>query len=500
MNGCRASGALAAATAAWLLTQAFIGAQAPRSPPAASRATSAVNALGQDLVAETTMPNVRRAIWGIIVHSLDRDERLFELNPETLFVPASTAKIVSALSAADAVGWDFTFETAVRATAPIVGGVLTGDLIVAGSGDPTPDGRAGDSLAVWVDALKAAGLKRLEGRIIGDDDAIDEPRPGAAWSWEDLGYTSGAIFGALNATENRMTVTIRPGVAEGQPGTISVDDAAQGRPLLNRTITSVSAAPFVWPEQRIGEEPLTIAGTVRPGSAPVSLTVSTGNPTLWFVTQLRQRMIRAGIEVTGRAADIDDVIPRPDREASTLLYTHRSRPLAVIAKAMLKDSINLYGEALMRLNASGDPPATNDQALAGLRKRLAAWGIPPDGEHLVDGSGLSRRNLIAPETLLALLRRSFEPAGTSPFVSGLPVAGVDGSLALRMKGTAAAGNLRAKTGTMSNIRSLAGYVTTRDGEHLALVIIVNNYEGVGADANDTIDRMAIRLAEFSRKS
>ena len=153
---------------------------------------------------------------------------------------------------------------------------------------------------------------------------------------------------------------------------------------------------------------------------------------------------------------------------------------------------------LKRLNAT-DTPATNDSALEGLRKRLAVWGIPKDGEHLVDGSGLSRRDLIAPETLFALLRKGFDPAGTSPFVNGLPVAGMDGSLAARLKGTAAAGNLRAKTGTMSNIRSLAGYVTTRDGERLALVVMVNNYEGEGAGANESIDRMAVRLAEFTRR-
>jgi D-alanyl-D-alanine carboxypeptidase/D-alanyl-D-alanine-endopeptidase (penicillin-binding protein 4) len=138
-------------------------------------------------------------------------------------------------------------------------------------------------------------------------------------------------------------------------------------------------------------------------------------------------------------------------------------------------------------------------ALAGLRKRLGAWGVPEDGEHLVDGSGLSRRDLIAPEALYLLLKKAHDPMGTSPFVAGLPVAGVDGSLAARLKRTPAEGNLRGKTGTMSNIRSLAGYVTTRDGEHLALVILINNYEGTGADANDSIDRMAVRLAGFTRK-
>lgn len=499
MSGRRAPGALAAAVAACVLAQVWAGAQTPGGPrQSAQREAGALDRLRQALQADTAGANVRRALWGVIVHSLDKDERLFELNPQNLFVPASTAKIVSALTAADAVGWDYVFETKVFATGPIVGGVLKGDLIVVGSGDPTPEGRAGDGFRVWVDAIKATGLTRVEGRILGDDDAIDEPRPGAAWSWEDVGYTSGALFGALNATENRMPLTIAPGPAEGQPATLSVDDFAQDRPLVNRTRTTGSSPTFVWPEQRIGETPLSIEGTIRPGTAPFRLFISTGNPTQWFVMQLRDRMIRGGIEVTGRAADLDDLQPRPDRSGATLIYTHRSQPLSAIAGAMLKDSINLYGEALMRLNAT-DTPATNDSALEALRKRLAAWGIPKDGEHLVDGSGLSRRDLIAPETLFALLRKGFDPAAMSPFVSGLPVAGVDGSLAGRLKGTAAAGNLRAKTGTMSNIRSLAGYVTTRDGEHLALVIMINNYEGEGADANESIDRMAVRLAEFTRR-
>jgi len=499
MSGRRAPGALAAAAAACLVAQVFASAQKPSLPrQSAERDGGALERLRQAVVSETTAPNVRRAVWGIVVHSLDKDERLLELNPQTLLVPASTAKIVSALTAAETVGWDYVFETRLYATGPIVDGVLTGDLIVVGSGDPTPEGRAGDGFRVWVDALKASGLKRIEGRIIGDDDAIDEPRPGAAWSWEDVGYTSGALFGALNATENRMALTIAPGAGEGQPATLSVDDFAQDRPLVNRTRTTSSTPTFVWPEQRIGEAPLSIEGSVRSGTTPYRLFISTGNPTLWFVTLLRNRLIRSGVAVTGRAADLDDLQPRPDRAAATLVYTHRSQPLSAIARAMLKDSINLYGEALMRLNA-GDMPATNDGALEGLRKRLAAWGIPKDGEHLVDGSGLSRRDLIAPETLFALLKRAFEPAGTSPFVNGLPLAGVDGSLAGRLKGTAAERNLRAKTGTMSNIRSLAGYVTTRDGEHLALVIMVNNYEGEGEDANEAIDRMAVRLAEFSRR-
>jgi D-alanyl-D-alanine carboxypeptidase/D-alanyl-D-alanine-endopeptidase (penicillin-binding protein 4) len=194
---------------------------------------------------------------------------------------------------------------------------------------------------------------------------------------------------------------------------------------------------------------------------------------------------------------VDDVMPRPDLAASTVLYTCRSAPLAAIVQPLLKESINLYAEAVMRLNVPPGSFPTNDAALEGLHTRLTAWGIPADAQQLVDGSGLSRRDVISAEALLTVLRR-MHAANGSPFVSGLPIAGTDGSLEGRMVRTAAQGNLRAKTGTMSNIRSLAGYVTTRDGEPLAFVIMVNNFEGPGADAIRAIDAIAVKLAEFSR--
>ncbi len=152
----------------------------------------------------------------------------------------------------------------------------------------------------------------------------------------------------------------------------------------------------------------------------------------------------------------------------------------------------------MRLNVAPGTFPTNDAALDGLKQRMAAWGIPTDSQQLIDGSGLSRRDVIAPEAVLTVLRRMHDPTGTSPFLTGLPIAGVDGSLSDRMKGTAAERNVRAKTGTMSNVRSLAGYVNTHDGEHLAFVIMANNFEGSGAEANAALDAMAVRLASFTR--
>jgi D-alanyl-D-alanine carboxypeptidase len=159
------------AVVVWLTATGLPGCARPA--PVVAPNLDPVQQLKQDISAATTLPGVQRASWGIVVHSLDRDERLFELNPRALLVPASAAKIVSVASAVDAVGWDYRFETVVRATAPVVDGMLAGDLVVVGSGDPTIAGRGGADLSVWVDALKAQGLRRIDGRVIGDDDPVD---------------------------------------------------------------------------------------------------------------------------------------------------------------------------------------------------------------------------------------------------------------------------------------------------------------------------------------
>jgi D-alanyl-D-alanine carboxypeptidase/D-alanyl-D-alanine-endopeptidase (penicillin-binding protein 4) len=505
-NSDRAQRRWVAASGFCVLQLAVLGCarQPPRtahSTPPVTASVNAVERLRQDILDITRRPGVARATWGIAVQSLDRRERVFELNPGTLLVPASVAKLVTVATAADAVGWDFRYTTTLRASGPIVDGVLQGDLLVVGSGDPSIGGRGSDDLSGWVEGLKAAGVRRIDGRIIGDDDAIEEPRPQLAWAWDDLAYTTGALFGALNLAENRTSVTITPGPVVGAPAMVAVEPGAALRLVTSRVVTGAAGSlQQLWPEQRPGEAALTIAGSIPVGTGPATLAVSVGNPTLWFASALKSRLVRDGIEVAGEAVDIDDLVPPPARESMAVLFTHRSRALSEIAQPVLKDSINLYAEALMRLNAAPGAFPTNDAALEGLRTRLESWGISSGSYQLVDGSGLSRRDTISAEAVLALLERMADPSDRSPFATGLPIAGIDGSLASRMKGTAAAGNVKAKTGTMSNIRSLAGYATTRDGERLAFVILINNFEGTGVNANDALDAIAVRLASFTRTS
>ncbi|HEX5109494.1 MAG TPA: D-alanyl-D-alanine carboxypeptidase/D-alanyl-D-alanine-endopeptidase [Vicinamibacterales bacterium] len=495
-----------ASVIAFLLTSACT---AHRPVPSTPATLDPVSQLRHAIEAATHLRGVEQGIWGIVVDSLDRGNRLFELNPRTLLVPASAAKLVSVASAVDAVGWNYQFQTSLGVNGVVVDveagerselGILKGDLLIRGSGDPSIGGRGGEDLSAWVEAIKARGIRRIDGRVIGDDDALEEPRPALAWAWDDLGYTTGALFGALNYAENRTTVTVAPASMAGQPALLTGEPFTVGRPVINRVITGAAGSiQQLWPEQRPGEPGVSIAGSIPAGARPASLAIAVGNPTLWFASVLRARLIAAGIPVTGPAADIDELDAPLDTSEFVVIHVHRSKPLAEIVKPLLKESINLYAEAVMRLNTPPDAFPSNDAALLGLRQRLSSWGLAAAGQQLVDGSGLSRRDVMNTDTLVAVLRRMHDASGSSPWMTALPVAGVDGSLETRMRGTAAENNLRAKTGTMSNVRSLAGYVTTRDGERLAFATIVNNFEGTGADANQAIDAIAVRLAMFSRK-
>jgi serine-type D-Ala-D-Ala carboxypeptidase/endopeptidase (penicillin-binding protein 4) len=160
---------------------------------------------------------------------------------------------------------------------------------------------------------------------------------------------------------------------------------------------------------------------------------------------------------------------------------------------MLKSSINMYAEAVLRLATGPEGRRETQPAIAAAGTQLSTWGIASDAVRLADGSGLSRHNLITADALVAVLRRV-----ASPLIHALPIAGVDGSLALRMRGTPAAGRVRAKTGSLTAVRSLAGYVVTADGEPLVFAILANNYEGPSAGVVATIDAIVVRLASFSR--
>lgn len=447
------------------------------------------------------------AIWGVHIRSLDRNQTLYSLNSRTLLIPGSTLKIVTLAAAVEQLGWDFTFDTRLIATGPIKDGVLNGDLIVQGSGDPTIDNEK-NLFTDWAKKLKMAGITRITGRLIGDDRAMDAgatwpgTRLGPGWSWDDLIFGFAAPTSALTYRENTVHLVITPSPAAGQTPSAHIEESASGLTLVNRTVTSPRHSESSLRLLRLpGQATLELQGAIPVDTEPIRLPVSVDDPTLFFLRGFHHTLLREGIEVMGETVDINDIDSNTilqSEENSHLLLDHQSSPLSEFAIGMMKRSQNLYAETIFR--TLGDKHGrTIGAGQIVVKDLLESWSIETDQFIILDGSGLSRYNYITPEALVRVLEHvRLNSQSATIFEATLPIAGQDGTLAHRMKGTNATGNARAKTGTMSNVSGLSGFVQTRDGETLVFAILANNYKSRSSAITRIIDRAVEQLADFAR--
>ena len=470
---------------------------APAPPPATRRDTLA--RLVDDVLAA---PAFDRASVAFVARSLDTGETLYSRNGRAWLVPASTMKVLTAVAAAERLGWGFRFETRLVATGPVVKGVLDGDLLIVGTGDPTINPRhpeRADAFDQWALALKARGITRINGHIIGDDSLVDAPGWGIGWAWDDLVEDYGAAVTALQYNENVATVTMGPGLTPGAPPVVYVSPSNHG---LLVDVQAVTSAAETTPRLAVARQPgtriLEVRGRAPWGSPPVSTTVAVANPTIFFTGELRQALLRHGIAVDGTAVDIDEESFRARAAEGTLLLVDQSSPLSDIAREMLAWSINLYAESLV-MALDQTPPATTDDGVATLRTTLEGLGVPADGYLTRDGSGLSRNDYLSADTLVAALDGAWRRPGLrEPLLAVMPVAGLPGTLGHRLAGTAAAGRVRAKTGSMSNVRSLAGFVETSAGEPLAFAFLSNGFHGRGAEIDERVDALLEALVALPR--
>jgi D-alanyl-D-alanine carboxypeptidase/D-alanyl-D-alanine-endopeptidase (penicillin-binding protein 4) len=469
-------------------------ASAPAVTPTVSpQSRNALLQLRRDIDKRLSAPELEHGAWGIVIRSLSKNDLLYERDGRKLMMPASGMKTVTLAVAADRLGWDYTFETRLVADGAVDERFLNGDLIVIGKGDPTLDdwdGAGSQLFASWASALKAKGIDTVGGRLIGNDNAMEDAALGTGWAWDDLDRSFATSVGALQFNQNTARVMVLPGAAEAEPATASISPAGNGLTLRNVVKTGAAGSPVLLQSRRLaGTALLDLRGLIPLGSTPIMRNVSVYNPTQYFLTALRDALILNGIDIRGPAVDIDDLQDAPDGEAGTTVITYQSPTLATIAATMMKDSQNLYAETLM--SAAGGV----EQA----RAVLESWGIGPADVHIVDGSGLSRYNLLTAEALVTILTRvAQQEASRAQFEATLPVAGRDGSLADRMLKTRAEGNVKAKTGSFTNARSLSGYVKAANGETVVFSIIANNYGIAGQVIEDTMDALAVRLAEFRR--
>lgn len=457
-------------------------------------------------------PPLSTAVWSVLVQSLDTGEVLYRLNPDTLVMPASNQKIVTTAVAAARLGWDFRFETRLETNGTVRDGVLVGDLVVVGNGDPTINAREGRHESLFDEmaaALRTAGVTRVEGRLVGDDDAFEDERFGFGWQWDDVAFGYGASVGPLQANMNTVQAVVVPGGVEGAPALVSLRPGGSDLLVVNRVVTGPPGGEArVRVDRYPARRELVVEGTVPAAGAEVVRTAAVDNPTQNFVGLMKLSLETRGIVISGDAVDVDDV-PAPGLAAATgissaavppparpvvgdsapaavadgqrrperrVLARIASPPLSDFAKTLMKISQNLYAETTLRALSLSPGPATVEASAELVAETLSRWGVAPATYVVADGSGLSRHNLVSASMIVAILRAmARDPQLFEPFLATMPVAGEDGTLGSRMKGTRAAGNVKAKTGTLSHVRSLSGYLTTAGGERVVFAMIANNF-------------------------
>jgi D-alanyl-D-alanine carboxypeptidase/D-alanyl-D-alanine-endopeptidase (penicillin-binding protein 4) len=472
--------------------------QAPGLPasPASAQLVSDLDRIFAD-------PVLTRALIGVRVESLDGGGAtlVYARNSDKLVMPASNMKLLTMSAAADRLGWDFKYETQLEATGPIDDGTLHGDLIVTGGGDPSissQDFGPSPLFEEWATKLSEAGVRRVDGRLIGDDNFFDDEGLGAGWAWDYLSAGYAAPSGALSYNENVAVVRAWPGKTSGEAVKVEVSPPGHLLEVRNELTTGAAGSATNIDLLRLPGSPhLTIRGSVPAGGSVIVRTAAIDNPTRFFVEGLRLALAARGINVRGGAWDIDDVAEPPAASGRRPIARRESLPLSALAGYFLKVSQNFYGETILKtLGRAAGGPGTTDAGRKVVRDTLVSWGVPADSFVMYDGSGLSRYNYVTAGTIVSILEHVWHDERLrGPFLAALPVAGHDGTLDTRMKGTVLDARVQAKTGTISNVRSLSGFLETKSGERLVFSMIANHFTAPSAQIDAVVERALARLAD-----
>jgi serine-type D-Ala-D-Ala carboxypeptidase/endopeptidase (penicillin-binding protein 4) len=462
-------------------------------------------------------PEFRRGQIGIKVVSLDSGKTLFETNGEKYFMPASNMKIFTVAAAMIKLTPNFRFVTSVYAGArPDASGTIKGDLTVYGRGDPSlaaafNNGDYFKGFNDLADKIVQSGVKRVEGGLIGDESYFNDSAIPSGWEWDDLQWYYGAEVSALTSNDNSLDVTAKPGSSVGAIANVTLSPAVPGITLSDKVYTTGAGSKRSLGVFRplsdnnfdvFGNIPVGDSGTVANAGS-----VAVARPAQMFVALLRQALERKGVVITGA----NRVVGAKDKAqlavASSTPWVEitklESPPFSVIAANTLKPSQNLYTELILRaMGESIDkaPGKNSFQRGAGVVANfLREVGIDSDAVLMADGSGLSRHNLITPNAVVQLYTYMSKSPYAAVWRDALPIGGVDGTLKGRLKDPAVMNNVHAKTGTLDQVSSLSGYLTTAGGEHLAFSILSNDIPSQTLRQN-TLDEIALILANFNGKT
>jgi serine-type D-Ala-D-Ala carboxypeptidase/endopeptidase (penicillin-binding protein 4) len=440
-------------------------------------------------------PALAHAWWGIEVRSLRSGRVLYVRDAEKNFKPASTLKLVTTAAVLDALGPDARLRTTVETAGRLDGlGRILGDVYLVGGGDPNLSGRlhGGHTTATLeqlAEGLRASGVRRIEGRLVGHEGLFQGDRRGQDWAWDDLVWSYGAEVSALSFNDNTAQLSAAPGERVGDPLLVDRDPATAHYTVVSSATTSPAGSK---PEMVLRSDPGTnlfrLSGTIPLGGEPWQGSVAIADPARYAAVVFAEVLAAKGIRVTGAVATSSDRLPGGMR----VLAARESEPLSAILAVVNKRSQNLHTEMLHRLLGSrvkgeGTVEGTVEAGHEAVEDFLRRQNVPVESWSLQDASGLSRSDILTPHGLAALLAAMARHPHAAVFRDSLPVAGVDGTLEGRMVGRPAQGRVQAKTGSLRHVNALAGYATHRTGDRLVFAIVLNHHAGGSTPAVQAID-------------
>ena len=486
-----------------------IGAPAALAVASSSEAT----ALQSELSSLIRVPGWSNDAWGVLVVSLDHGDTLFSYRPDDPIAPASNLKLFTSATALYYLGPDYRYGTYLATVAPIENGVLNGDLHLYGTGDPTLSDRIGTGgLEVWrafADTLALMGVREVRGDVVGDGSYFEGSATGSGWQTSYINAWYAAPAGALSFNENVATLRVTPGDQVGwRPDVLTVPGGA-GVAVVNLATTVAGAGSRIEVTRSAYDGPIVIRGEIGIGAGDHWAGVPVPDPARFAAASFREILEEKGIRVTGGVRAVHDpaqslfgaqkvFAPGFDRNASPrVVAMHQSPTLFDILSIVNKRSHNMYAEQVLRtvgraVTGSGSTEG-GERAVMGMMER--ELGHAPATLSMNDGSGLSVLDRVTPRTVIELLTAMHQSPMYDTYRATLPESGERGLR--RMGGTAAQGNLRAKTGTINNVSALSGYVTAANGERLAFSIISNGVPSTWR-AKRVEDAIGARLASFTR--
>lgn len=423
----------------------------------------------------------KNASVGIHISETATGKTVFDYNAEKLFIPASVLKVVTSAVAMEILGADYRFQTRLGYSGEIEKGTLKGDLVIIGGGDPALGSEyfkdhyfAPHFLETWVQQIKAAGIKRVEGNLVLDCSLYDSEKIPPTWIWEDMGNYYGAGTSALTVYDNQFRISFRsPAVAEMPTEIISVYPKIEGINFKNEVLSSNENRDLAYVFGSPDNGSRLIRGTIPKNRRAFTIKASNPFPEKLLADDFMQHLARNGVFLSGKTVtEMNPVLQFNE------IYTTVSPDLTEIIKVLNYESVNLFAEHLIK-QISAEQTGTGGREM-GLKLVSEFWGKKGlDTNQLImeDGSGLSHFNAVTPEFLSSVLIYMAESSSNSnAFIESLPAAG-KGTLQHFAMQNFPGNILRSKSGSMTRVRCYTGFLQAASGKNLTFSIMVNHFSG-----------------------